>query len=208
VSSRRTRAHDAMRRLLERGRAQVRGAFEETLAQRAYRGAFEAEASEPPAEPLDLEACAARVGSAPAILLGTFHTCPEVPRGMARLVAHLPAAPGGEVWLLPFVRAERDELLDDYAQGWDSEEFLEELDDLDPWPFERWAYKPLLEAARARGARLLGVGDLPAGSPPMARAEADAARLAEHAREGVRLVALVGEHHLALEHLPTRLAAR
>lgn len=205
MSDRRERCHQAMTRLVTRGRQAVLGAFEESRAQAGYRQAFEVEARAPVRQALELEALVEAVSEAEVLLMGAYHTAPEVPRALARLVARLPAAPGGEILVVPFAGPDTEDALARFGAGeLDPDELVEELDDEHPWPFDRAAYRPLLEVAAGRGMRLVPHGKTGKGAAPMARARADAARIqaALERAPAARVVVVVGELHLARGHLP------
>jgi hypothetical protein len=206
---RRTRAARALERLIRAGEESVRTAYQETPEQAAYREAFEAEAHAAPVEAVDVPGLADRLAPAPAILCGAFHTCPEVPRALAKLLRATPVPEGGEVVQVPIASEDLADNLDAYAAGHlDLDELLDGLDDVSEWPFAREAYAPLLEAARERGAALVGHGVVSPGSPPRRRAEADVAALmgAWRPDQGQRAWVVAGEHHLAAGHLPAALA--
>lgn len=204
-STRRAQLLETLRNLTESRLARVRGAFEETGEQAAYRLRYEAETEVAPLASLDRAELLQRLGRARGLLVGVFHTCPELPGALADLLAELPRE-GDEIWLLPLVAPGEVAKLEDLSPG-EIGGFLEELDRSAPGAFPRVVYRPLFELARSRGARLLAAPVLPPGSPPEARPRADGAALQPllEASSEARVVALVGEHHLASSHLPAEL---
>ncbi len=79
------------------------------------------------------------------------------------------------------------------------------------WPYEIWShFKPILELARRRGWRVLGLDPTRDHSSTLAEADLQmAVTLLDHLRDspgGTRVLVLVGEMHLAETHLPAAVA--
>ncbi len=203
---RRHAALSAMRGLIERGANLVATAFEEDDTQRRYREHFLEEAAAPATEALTLDALAKRIAQEEILLAGAYHTAPEVPRALTRLLEKLPEPEGLEVLLLPIARHDEcGAFFAEYHQGkLDLEELFEVLDDISEWPVDRSDFRPLLELAQSRGALILGAGT-PEKTGPMAQAEADA-RVLRDAGEFGRAFVVVGEFHLGSGHLPKALS--
>lgn len=193
--------------------ASMLASLAQTPAEAAYRAAFEAGAGAPATRALTRAELVARLATRTMVLAGGFHTCAEVPRAFARLIEALVAG-GRERWILvlPCFEVGRDDrLLAAFAAGdLSAPELVARVDESAPWPFERRPFVPLLEAARAARAPVVGMGPLPsAKEDPHSRARAHAESLLglRRADPTVRILAVVGEQHLADPHLPAALAA-
>lgn len=199
-------ARKAAVRLVEANQAELRKAVPEDDAGRAYREEFEAAAYRADGPALTRAQLTAALAEAEVLVAGTFHTCPEVARGLARVVEDLAAAgsPPSDL-VLPFL-AEGEVEGDPPAPG-EAEDWLQELDGEHPWSFERVAYAELVEAALACGARLHPRGAAPPeGAGPAGRARAEAARVAGLRAQGAtRVLAVVGEQHAVPAHMGAHL---
>ncbi len=180
----------------------MREAIPEASEDRAYREAGEAELDLAPGRALTRRELVAALGSARAVVVGAFHTSPELPLALARLASDLMAGDRTPwTFLLPCFMDPPDSCLSGFTAGrLGPVELAAALDASDTWPFPAGPLVPLFELAAARRSRVKL-----AGLPSPLSDETGAAGKGRAAARGIRaalagpgrVLALVGEHHLA-----------
>jgi len=140
------------------------------------------------------------------VLIGDYHTLRQSQEIARRLLERAALDERPVLFGVEMVLAEHQVQLDAYMRGeLTDEEFLTAIRYRQNWNFRWRNYRPLLETARRVGARVLAVNTT--GSSARARDARMAARLVAIQREhpGARLLVLVGDMHLAANHLPAAL---
>lgn len=140
------------------------------------------------------------------ILVGDYHTLKQSQRGFLRV---LRAVRSKRLTIaLEFVMAKYQRHVDAYLQGRITEDaFLRRIRYEQSWPsYQVWPnFRPIFEFAMGRGAKVLALDCDPSECGTVfSRAAFAAWRIAEAAREDPRQViaVLIGEAHLAPNHLP------
>ncbi len=145
---------------------------------------------------------------------GDYHTLPEAQRTVLRLltdsIARLRAKRRRPVLALEMLRPSHNPTVRQYLSGRLNErDFLNEIGFDRNWGFDWANYRPLFELARKEGIRLVGLNASPKGrKPTLQQRDRFAARvLAGIVRTDPRatVLALVGDLHLAQNHLPSAL---
>lgn len=142
-------------------------------------------------------------------LIGDYHTLRQSQEVALRLLERAIADPRPVTLALEMVRAEHQSHLDAFVDGRiDESQFLQSIDYRRTWNFEWGNYRPLFEAARAAAIPVVGVNHS-AGTlrERDSRIAATLADLIEAAPER-RILLLIGDLHLASNHLPAALDRR
>jgi len=146
-----------------------------------------------------------RAAGSPVTLVGDFHTLDQAQKCYLSLVRDLDKAGVRPVLLLEMVLAAHDAALAGYLHGQlDSSEFLERIGYYKHWGFNFHNYEPILTYAKESGLAVHGLNRT--GSLPL-RDGFMADRIARiiHRYPGPPVLVLVGDLHLASEHLPAAL---
>ena len=143
------------------------------------------------------------------VLYGDFHTLPACQKGaleLARSILRYRRA-GDFILALEAFHSEDDDAIDRFVAGKISEKyFLNSVQYYKNWGFNWRPYRALLDFARLRSFRVAGI-NAPRGSTMEQRDRAIAANL-ENLRQhnpNAIILCLIGEQHLADDHLPKRL---
>jgi hypothetical protein len=140
------------------------------------------------------------------VLVGDYHTLRQSQELALRLLERAALDPRPVCLALEMVRAEHQAPLDAFLGGeLDEAAFLRAIDYRQTWNFEWGNYRPLFDAARRAGVRVVGVNHI-AGTlrERDARIAASLVDLVGAAPER-RVLVLIGELHLAANHLPAAL---
>lgn len=148
-------------------------------------------------------ACAADV-----VYVGDYHTLPQAQQTLVRLLLAVTRRRPEVVLAIELVRTDAQKALDRYMAGKLPEErFLRQLDYERTWGFPWPPYREVLEVARARGVRVVGINSNPEGHDADHLLERDF-RAAEVivrelvARPGALVIVFDGDLHVARDHLP------
>lgn len=145
---------------------------------------------------------------ASVVLVGDFHALDQAQRTFLSLLEGLEALGKTPAIALEMVDAGRDDALARYVKGRSRDcDFLEEIDYFKHWGFDFSHYKPILDHARRRQLRVNGINCTGA----LARRDHFMAARIEHLSElqgSNPLLVLVGDLHLAEQHLPAELLLR
>jgi len=147
------------------------------------------------------------------VYVGDYHTLPQSQKTFLKLARRLSVRPPSRlVVALEFVQGRFQKHLDRYLAGEIAERtFLKRVDYRGHWPYDIWeSYRPILEWARDRGHRVLAI--------ECSRDECDTLhgrdsyagwRIAEvfHHEPRTKVVVLIGELHVAPDHLPAVVAS-
>ncbi|MBP7127172.1 ChaN family lipoprotein [Myxococcota bacterium] len=160
-------------------------------------------------DPSTPPAIRAAIRHARVILVGDYHTLRQSQRGFLRVIR---ATRSRRLVLgLEFVSARYQRAVDDYVAGRiDDEAFLRRTRYTRSWPsYQVWPnFRPIFELARQRQARVVALDCPPEECGTVWSRSAFAAwRIAETLREtpGSKMAVLMGEAHLAPDHLPREL---
>jgi hypothetical protein len=145
------------------------------------------------------------------ILLGDYHALPASQLYCATLLERLAQSGRPLVLALEMVFARDQHILDEWQQGEINEHELRRRIRFDvDWGYDWAPCAELLRRARAAGARVCGLDCIPRGDMRRiaARDRHAALKLAEIRRADpqAQIVVLIGESHLAPNHLPAELA--
>ncbi|HOU54878.1 MAG TPA: ChaN family lipoprotein [Myxococcota bacterium] len=160
-------------------------------------------------EPSTPAALRAAIRHARVVLVGDYHTLRQSQRGFLRVVRAIRSR--RLILGLEFVSARYQKAVDDYLQGRiDDEAFLRRSRYAQSWPsYQVWPnFRPIFDLARQRQAPVVALDCLPAECGTVwSRAAFAAWRIAETLRErpGSKMAVLMGEAHLAPDHLPQEL---
>jgi hypothetical protein len=153
------------------------------------------------------------MAQADVVYVGDYHTLAQAQRSFLRLVRRLPDSRPAVI-ALELIQARQQPALDEFLQSDLSEKSFERLiSEHAEWALGSFAnYRELLELSVRRGYRVIGIdaaGRGAAGATLEARDRLAARRIAQARREHPRAVVLVlvGELHVAPEHLPRKVAA-
>lgn len=153
----------------------------------------------------ELVAAAAR---ADVVYVGDYHTLPQAQQTLVKLLLALTRARPQVVLALELVHADMQRALDRYMAGKTVDErFLRDVDYERTWGFPWPPYREVLQVARARGVRVVGINSNPEGHDADHLLERDFRAAEVIVREMVeRPEALVivfdGDLHVARDHLP------
>ncbi|MBI3178292.1 MAG: ChaN family lipoprotein [Deltaproteobacteria bacterium] len=160
---------------------------------------------EQPATLVELDAMLAQ---ADVIYVGDYHTLAQAQRSFLRLLRRLPTD-RPVIVALEFVQGRHQAALDRFMRGAMSEQlFLRAIDHTSPWMSNGWeSFTEIFAMARQRGWPVLAIdspGRGPAGASLAARDRYAARRMARALGHETRprVIALVGELHVAPAHLP------
>lgn len=149
----------------------------------------------------------AAIRRSPIILVGDYHTLRQSQRGFLRVLRAIRSS--RLVIALEFVMARHQRYVDAFLAGRiDEETFLRRIRYRQCWPsYQVWPnFRPIFEYARRRGLRILALDCEPDECGTVfSRAAFAAWRIAEALRESPRVAVLMGEAHLAPNHLPAML---
>jgi hypothetical protein len=145
------------------------------------------------------------------LLYGDFHTLKQTQKGLVRLLKeyrhHQPERP--IVLALEMFKARDQELIDRYLRGDLSEtQFLQLCQYDHTWGFPWDNYKIILDFASGQNIRIVGINTDSAGKDQLRTRDRFAAKILQdiHAQnEQALVVCLIGEYHLADQHLPKHL---
>ena len=147
------------------------------------------------------------------ILYGDFHTLRQSQRGLLRLVRSFVDRQRTEkvvIALEMFKHVDQD-FIDGYLTGSLSEEaFLDSINYAVEWGFPWQNFKMILDFAKLRKLPVVGINTENAGRDLLFVRDRFAAKCLIDAAErypGHKIVCLIGEYHLADDHLPKALAA-
>jgi len=160
-------------------------------------------------EPSTPSALRAAIRHARVILVGDYHTLRQSQRGFLRVLRAIRSR--RLVIGLEFVSARYQKAVDDHVAGRiDDAAFLRRTRYARSWPsYQVWPnFRPIFELARQRPARVVALDCLPEECGTVwSRAAFAAWRIAETLREnpGSKMAVLMGEAHLAPNHLPEEL---
>lgn len=160
----------------------------------------------------DLDALLAAMARHRFVLYGDFHTLKQSQRGLLRLLkefhARHPERP--IILVLEMFKAKDQAHVDAYLNGeLEEADFLRAIAYQNNWSFPWPPYRAILEEAQSQGFRVVGINTEGAGQDSLPKRDQFAARLMMNearANEDALIVCLVGEYHLADEHLPKYLA--
>ncbi|MEN9835634.1 MAG: hypothetical protein RL011_1827 [Pseudomonadota bacterium] len=147
------------------------------------------------------------------VLYGDFHTLRQSQRGLLRLVrSHVDRQRTDKVVIaLEMFKHVDQDFIDGYLAGGLSEEaFLDGINYAVEWGFPWQNFKMILDFAKARKLPVIGINSDNAGRDMLAVRDRFAAKCLIDAAEkypGYKIVCLIGEYHLADDHLPKALAA-
>jgi hypothetical protein len=163
--------------------------------------------------PVPVSAVHAAVAHSDLVYVGDYHTLKLAQQGYLQLVEAALATGRRVVLALEFVEAKHQPQVDAFLAGRLAEKrFLARIGHPYRGPFDIWPnFKPIFELARARGLELLAIDHRAKGPRSLElRDEAAARRLAAVARAEDRplVVVLMGQFHIAPEHLPAKVTAR
>lgn len=152
----------------------------------------------------------AAAASAPLVLIGDYHTLRQAQRSVHKLAERLLDRGVPVLLALEFVQGRFQPAVDAYLAGLLGEQaFLEAIHYQQLQPFDLWPnFKPLLELARRHHLPVIAI-DSPSGGPGSLRARDQyaaqtlALTLRSHPRRTA--IALMGQLHLAPDHLPRAL---
>jgi uncharacterized iron-regulated protein len=153
-----------------------------------------------------------RVRDARFVLYGDFHTLRQSQRGLLRLLrAYSDKQRTNKIVLaLEMFKAADQKLIDAYLAGKLPEaEFLEKVNYEAAWGFPWKNFKMVLDFAATRGMPVIGINSANAGKDDLATRDKFAAGELLDAAErwpDHRIVTLIGEYHLADQHLPKALS--
>jgi Haem-binding uptake, Tiki superfamily, ChaN len=146
------------------------------------------------------------------VLYGDFHTLRQSQRGLLRLVRSFVDRQRTDkviIALEMFKHVDQD-FIDGYLAGRLSEEaFLDCINYAVEWGFPWQNFKMILDFARHRKLQVMGINTDNAGRDVLAVRDRFAAKCLMDAVErfpGYKVVCLIGEYHLADDHLPKALA--
>jgi hypothetical protein len=147
------------------------------------------------------------------VLIGDYHTLRQSQEVAHRLLERVIADPRPVCLALEMVLEEHQAHLDAYLAGALSEtEFLAAIQYRRNWNFAWSHYKPLLETARRQGVRVVGINHAPrsvAGGIRARDARIAASLVGAMGRQPeARWLVLIGDMHLAANHLPAELDRR
>lgn len=142
------------------------------------------------------------------ILYGDFHTLRQSQRGLLRIIrSHCDRSKSKRVVIaLELIKARDQKILDQYLLGLISDQkFMEAISYNNDWGFPWDNFKMLLEFARSRSLPVIGINSNNGGRDNLALRDRFAARCLVNAAKKWpehRIVCLIGEYHLADNHLP------
>ena len=145
---------------------------------------------------------------ADVILVGDYHTLRQSQETALRLLERAIVDPRPVCLGLEMVHAEHQAVLDQFMSGaLDEAAFLNAIAYRETWNFEWGNYRPLFEAARQAGVRVFGVNERQTSGGFRERDARIAARIVELGQDAPesRLIVLIGDLHLASNHLPAAL---
>lgn len=147
------------------------------------------------------------------VLIGDYHTLRQSQQAALRLLQRAAADSRPACLGVEMILAEHQECLDSYMAGTLSDgDFLRAVQYHRTWNFDWENYRPLFAEARRLGVRVLGINHPARG--PRSRIQERDGRIAEslgailQARPEARLLVLIGDLHLASNHLPRALDRR
>jgi uncharacterized iron-regulated protein len=154
-----------------------------------------------------LEAVKNAVRAADVVLVGDYHTLPAAQATFLDLVQHALKSPRRIVLGVEFLESRYQPLLDKYLRHRASEDSLVAKSAMAPF----WdGFRPLFELARKRRLEVIAIDSRPPGTNTLRRRDVHAAtRMVEAARapDSPRVLALMGQFHIAPGHLPKELTA-
>jgi hypothetical protein len=173
-----------------------------------YYRPYAAELEHAVTKPIEKKDFLSQAGKAQLVLVGDYHTLDQAQLTLVRLLRDLTEAGQKPTVALEMVNAHHQPTLDRYLAGkLEDREFLEEIDYFRHWGFDFSHYKPIFDIAREHRLAVYGLnreGTLEDRDRFMAK------RLLELASEEPSshpVIALVGDLHLAMPHLPAALKA-
>jgi hypothetical protein len=140
------------------------------------------------------------------VLVGDYHTLRQSQETALRLLERAAADSRPTCLALEMVRSEDQEPLDAYLEGrMDERTFLAAIDYAGTWNFEWSNYRPLFDAARRAGIRVFGVNHPRGGLRDRDQRIAERIVAISEASPEARVLVLIGDMHLAANHLPAAL---
>lgn len=142
------------------------------------------------------------------VYVGDYHTLPQAQRTVVKLLLALSRLRPEVVLLVEFVHTSAQPALDAYqARRLDEGQFLRQVDWARTWGFDWAPYREILEVARRRRVKVLGINSDPLDHQQDHMLERDfhaaqvvAAACREH--PGALLLVFDGDFHVARDHLP------
>lgn len=141
------------------------------------------------------------------ILYGDFHTLKQAQRGLLRLLRQLPNPRSFLLAMEMFTHNDQHLINAFMADGISDEEFMQKIEYQKKWGFPWSHYLPIIQWAKELGVEVVGI-NFP-GSV-INRDAAIAEKLKELGEKHLNksIIVMIGEHHLADQHLPLQLAQK
>lgn len=150
------------------------------------------------------------VRAADLVYVGDYHTCHQSQRSFLRILKAVVEGTPKMVLCLELLHRRAQPVVDAFLSGQLSEDaFVQKVGLRRRWIFDLWSnFKPLFDFARYHRVPIVGIDTAPAGASLHARDVAAGRRLAGIARRypGHTLFVLIGDLHLAPQHLPAETA--
>jgi uncharacterized iron-regulated protein len=196
------------RTLYRSQRADIRRSLgAQSAAFRRYEATYE-RSSARFSEIISTDAVLSEVRQADVTLVGDYHTLPAAQAQFLELVKHARRSKRRVVLALEFAPGRQQRRVERYLRGQLSEDaFLRPLALGELWT----GFRPLFAYARRYGLDIVAIDSRQHGAGALRRRDAYAAnRIARalRAADRPRVLALIGQYHLAPEHLPRQLALR
>jgi hypothetical protein len=141
--------------------------------------------------------------------IGDYHVLPAAQEFAARLIGEIADRARQVVLCVEMVFARNQRTLDRYMKGEiDDDEFLRAIRYQQDWGYDWASFRRLFDLARRRGLPVFGIDSEPRSgfryiNRRDAHAAAHIAAIAER-HPGARIVVVIGESHLARNHLPRK----
>lgn len=145
---------------------------------------------------------------ADVVFVGDYHTLPQAQQTLVKLLLAVTRVRPEVVLALELVHTDAQRALDRFMAGKTNEErFLREVDYERTWGFPWPPYREVLEVARARGIRVVGINANPEGQDATHLLDRDFSAAEVIVKELVRrpdalVIVFDGDLHVARDHLP------
>lgn len=142
------------------------------------------------------------------VFVGDYHTLPQAQQTLVKLLLAVTRVRPDVVLALELVHTDAQRALDRFMAGKTTEErFLREVDYERTWGFPWPPYREVLEVARARGVRVVGINANPEGQDATHLLDRDFSAAEVIVKEIVRrpdalVIVFDGDLHVARDHLP------